>query len=350
VAKFKFFGIIVFCLFTAFGAGSAAGQENVTVLIYHKFGEDQYPTTNVSLLKFARQMAYLRDNGYQVLPLAQMAGMLARKDVLPERAVVITIDDGYESVYSGAWPILKKYGYPFTVFLYAKAVEKKYRDFLTWPQIDEMRAAGVDFQDHGYSHYRMGRKPAGLTKAGYADWIYADLKKSRAILTRHLGYRPDFLALPYGEYNSVVSAQCNKIGYKAVFSQDPGSVSSDTGYIIPREPILGYDWSTLEHFKSVLERDDLPLTDLRPDTEPFTGKADQFCATIMYQERYDMRTLRVFVSELGWQSATNVDGKRLCLSNDKELMRRTNRVAISVREKNKHRQSIRFWLLINPDK
>jgi peptidoglycan/xylan/chitin deacetylase (PgdA/CDA1 family) len=335
--------LIVSCLLMLV-AEPAAGQGNTTVLIYHKFGEAQSPTTNVSLVNFARQMAWLRDNDYQVLPLARLVRLLDTSAAIPERAVVITIDDGYESVYTGAWPILRQYGYPFTVFLYAKAIEKKYPEFLSWKQIKEMQTAGVDFEGHSYSHYRLGNKPAGLTKSGYAHWVRADLEKGRAVLARHLGRPPALLALPYGEYNSIITRQCREIGYEAIFSQDPGSVSGDTGYVIPREPILGYDWSTLEHFKNVLERTDLPISNIEPDTAPFSGVARQFCATLLYPGRYDLRTLNVYVSELGWQRP-EITGNRVCLANARKLKRRTNRVAISAIDKS-HRRAIRFWLLI----
>ncbi len=326
---------------------TAAGQDdNATVLIYHKFGEEQHPTTNISRANFVRQMAYLREQGYQVLPLARIVDMLHGASTLPDKTVAITIDDGYESVYTVAWPILKQYGYPFTVFLYAKAVERKYRDFLTWQQIEEMQAAGVDFQDHGYNHAYLGIKPVGMTDQEYADWILFDLARGRAVLQHHLGGGGSFLALPYGEYNSIIADQCRKIGYRAVFSQDPGSVSSSTGYIIPREPILGYDWSTLAHFETILKRVDLPLADLLPDTKPFKGRADKFCATMLFPERYAPETLNVYVSELGWQRP-KVDGNRICLTNDKVLKRRSNRVGISAREKITGRRAIHFWLLIN---
>ncbi|NOX26354.1 MAG: polysaccharide deacetylase family protein [Deltaproteobacteria bacterium] len=341
----KTFLLIAFCLL-ALGVEAAVGQENTTVLIYHKFGEEQSPTTNVSLANFARQMAWLRDNDYRVLPLAQLVRLLADQAAVPDRAVVITIDDGYKSVYTGAWPILRRYGYPFTVFLYAKAVEKKYREFLSWKEIKEMRAAGVDFQGHSYSHYHLGNRPAGLTDSGYAHWIRADLEKGRAVLQRHLGRRPEFLALPYGEYNSIITRQCREIGYKAIFSQDPGSVSSDTGYVIPREPILGYEWSTLAHFKAVLARTDLPISNIEPETAPFTGQIKQFCATLLYPRRYDLRTLNIYVSELGWQRPDKINGSRVCLTNNRDLKLRMNRVAISARDKLTRRQAVRFWLLM----
>jgi len=205
-----------------------------------------------------------------------------------------------------------------------------------------MRAAGVDFQSHSYSHYHLGNRPAGLTDSGYARWVRADLEKGRAVLQCHLGGQSQFLALPYGEYNSIITGQCRKIGYKAIFSQDPGSVSNDTGYVIPREPILGYEWGTLTHFKAVLARTDLPISNIEPDTEPVTGQSKQFCATLLYPQRYDLRTLNIYVSELGWQRPDKINGSRVCLTNNRSLKRRLNRVAVSARVKLTRRQAIGF--------
>jgi len=337
------------CLLSGVRQAHGTEPENVTVLIYHKFGEEQYPTTNVSLERFAGQMAYLQENDYQVLPLARMVKLLHSGKPLPDKAVVITIDDGYESVYTGAWPILRKHGYPFTVFLYTKAVEHDYHNFLTWKQVREMWQAGVDFEDHSFSHFRLGTRPGGLDDKGYAAWIRADLEKSRAVLDRRLGATPRFLALPYGEYNSVIEEQCKQLGYEAVFSQDPGSVSRDTGYIIPREPVLGLDWSTMAHFIMVLRRVDLPLVDIEPGIDPFVNtKPARFCASLLYPQRYQPGSFSMYVSELGWQRP-DIDGNRLCITNDLELKRRSNRVAVSAREKGSGRSAVRFWLLINPD-
>lgn len=131
----------------------------VTVLIYHRFGDDRYPTTNVPTARFKEQMEYLKKNNYQVISLQEMVLSIKNRQPLPDRAVVITIDDGYKSVYDVAWPILKSYGYPFTVFLYVKATDKNYKDILSWSEVREMKAAGVDFQDHSYSHHRFGDWP-----------------------------------------------------------------------------------------------------------------------------------------------------------------------------------------------
>jgi len=335
----------VFLLLLFFAPGRTLGD--VTVLIYHRFGEDRYPTTNIGTTRFREQLTYLRDNSYQVIALAEMVKALATGDTLPDKAVVITIDDGYRSFYRNAWPLLRDFGYPFTVFLYVKATDQGRWDYMTWKQVRELRRAGVDFQSHGYSHYHMGSRPAGLDNAAYKAWLKADLAASTAIIRKELGYRPTFLAAPYGEYNRLIMTAAGNLGFKALLTQDPGAVGRDTDPLaIPREPILGYDWSTMEHFKMVLRRVDLPVTGMQPDIRPQTAaKPGRFGARLLYPERYLPGSLRIYVSELGWQPA-KLQGDFLSIKNSAVLRRRLNRVAISGREKGTRRSAVHFWMLL----
>ena len=324
----------------------AAGS-GVTVLIYHRFGEDKYPSTNIALDRFVEQLEFLRKNNYEVIPLEQLVHSLKGKSRLPDRAVVITIDDGYRSVYMEAWPVLKQYGYPFTVFVYTKATENKHWNYMTWDQIREMKAAGVDFQNHGFAHGHMAFKPSEMNMDEYRAGIRADLAVSTKIISEELKERPRFFAVPYGEYNRTVLDEVHSFGYEAILLQDPGSVSKDTDpFAIPREPILGNDWSTMQHFQKVLERVDLPITGEIPTSGQFSDKApDQFGAKLLYPDRYIPGTLGIYVSELGWQKATP-EGDFINIANSSVLNRRINRVAISGREKESGRTAIRYWMLV----
>jgi len=320
---------------------------DVTVLIYHRFGEDKYPTTNIGVDRFHEQLEYLKANDYQVIPLAQLVSSLRNGGELPERAVVITMDDGYRSVYEKAWPVLKEYGYPFTVFLYVKATDHNHWNYMTWDQIREMKAAGVDFQNHGYAHEHMAFRPAGMDTDAYRAWLRKDLEISTKIMTDELDGRPRYFALPYGEYNRTVLDEIRSFGFEAILLQDPGSVSRDTSpFAIPREPILGYDWSTMEHFRTVLERVDLPISGETPPPGLLSNNTPaRFSAELLYPDRYVPGTLGIYVSELGWQQAI-LDGNTAGISNSTPLKREVNRVAISGREKESGRTAIRFWMLV----
>ena len=326
---------------------SAAAETGVTVLIYHRFGEEKYPTTNVAVDRFREQMTFLKENDYTVISLESLVRSLQDRRKLPEKAVVITIDDGYKSVYENAWPVLKDFHYPFTVFLYAKATKNRHSNYMTWEQVREMKDAGVDFQNHGFAHEHMAFVPPGMDMHDYRTWIRADLAVSTKILSEELEERPSFFAVPYGEYNQIVLEEIRSFGYEAIILQDPGSVSSDTDpFAIPREPILGNEWATMEHFREVLERVDLPIRSEVPSTGQLPDNTPKrFGANLLYPERYVPGTIGIYVTELGWQPAT-VEDDFAGITNSITLRRRINRVAVSAREKETGRTAVRFWMLV----
>jgi len=324
-------------------------RPGITVLIYHRFGEEKYPSTNVKEERFRKQLEYLKSHDYTVISLHELVRYLKRsEEKLPERSVVITIDDGYRSVYDIAWPLLREYGFPFTVFLYAKATENRHWNYLTWSQVREMKEAGVDFQNHGFAHHHMAFKPEGMNTDEYRAWIRADLAVSTRILSEELKERPRYFAVPYGEYNKILLDEVRSFGYEAILLQDPGSVSRDTDpFFIPREPILGTDWATMDHFQKILERVDLPLTGEIPEFGWLTDDTPEVLgARLLYPERYIPGTLGIYVSELGWQKA-ELEGDFARISNSKTLSRKINRVAISGREKKSGKTAIRYWMLVN---
>ena len=327
--------------------GPAPASADLHVLIYHRFGENNYPTTNVSVESFRQQMAYLKNNNYKVVSLESVATALKEKRPVPDRAVVITIDDGYKSTYTKAWPILKSFQYPFTIFLNIHAVNDGYHNILNWQQIAEMRNEGADIQDHSYAHHRLANWPKGMAEEDYRGWIRNDLQKGMEVLTDNLGDKPKFFAIPYGEYNHIVIDEAIKAGYKAILTQDPGAVSSETDrFQIPREPILGKQWGTMEHFKMILARKNMPCIDKQPLIAPAAG-AEPFhiSARLLHPQNYEPNSLDIYVSELGWLPAT-LHGDRLTTDKPVSLHRKMNRIAIEGRERSSNRTAIHFWMLL----
>ena len=343
---YLFCAVLIFLqFFNCPQVAARTGGTGCTVLIYHRFGEDKYPSTNVEVDRFKEQLIYLRDNNYKVISLAEMVSGL-RKGKALDNCVVITIDDSYKSVYQVAWPLLKSFAYPFTVFVYVEATDKKYPDYMSWEQIREMKAAGVDFQDHGYGHLHLADCPVGMDEQTCRSWISIDLARGSRIMAAELGERSRFIALPYGEYNSIVRDEIINMGYEALLTQDPGSVGPETDFFqIPREPILGTEWSSMSHFKEVLDRVDLPLTDMVPGFAPLaSGDVKIYGARIHYPERYVGGSLGIYVSELGWQQGGLAEDF-LKIDSVKPLTRKYNRVFVSGREKESGRMAIRSWMI-----
>ena len=134
---------------------SAAENEDIpiTILNYHKV-DNMNIALSVLPEDFDRQMAYLKENGYNTINTDQLYDYMVNGAELPENPIMITFDDGYEDNYQNAYPILKKYGFTGTIFIITDFVSNQ-PNYLTWEQIKEMKANGMDFQSHTASHKSM---------------------------------------------------------------------------------------------------------------------------------------------------------------------------------------------------
>ena len=170
------------------------------------------PDTEITPEAFEAQMQELQG---QEIPVIKMQDFLAWKrgeKAIPPRAAIITIDDGWKSGYEVAWPILKKFNYPFTLFIYTEGIKGgKYGggEAMSWDQLAEMRDAGVDIQAHSATHQDL-RKPYDkatkrkLNPEEYTEWLDAEVGGSKATLEQKLGIRVNCFAVPFGYYNDRV--------------------------------------------------------------------------------------------------------------------------------------------------
>lgn len=220
---------------------------------------------------------------------------------------------------------------------------------MSWEQVREVAEQGGDFQDHSYSHNRMADRPVGMNEEDYRAWIRDDLRMGRRILEKNLGVQPEFFAIPYGEYNGIVLDEAKRLGYEAILSQDPGSISLETApYCIPREPILGSEWSTMKHFVEVLNRIDMPIKNMEPlPGEIQSPTVKRFSATLLHPENYEPQTFGIYVTDIGWKKAV-LNGNLLSISNDQPLTHHKNRVMVSGRDKKSGRLAVRTWMLFAP--
>ncbi len=163
----------------------ANGYQTIPILCYHRFGVKS-TKLNVAPAAFEAQMEYLARNGYTVIPLKRLLRFLEGKEPLPAKTVAITIDDGYRSTYEIAYPILKKFGFAATVFLYTDFVGAS--DALTWPQMKEMMASGlIEIQPHSKSHANLTLRLPGENEARYKERIKREVDAPLAVLRERLG-------------------------------------------------------------------------------------------------------------------------------------------------------------------
>jgi peptidoglycan/xylan/chitin deacetylase (PgdA/CDA1 family) len=186
----------------------------VMVLCYHRFEDNPRDALAIAPAEFRSQMQQLKDAGIQVITMKDLLAWRRGERSIPSKSAVITIDDGYVSGYAVAWPILKEFGYPFTMFIYTNYVNVGGKS-VTWAMLEDMRDAGVDIESHTVSHHDLRHAPKGQD---YTTWLHNELYTSKDILEQKLGIKIVAFAFPYGTHNEVVRKMALEAGYQALFT------------------------------------------------------------------------------------------------------------------------------------
>ena len=195
------------------------------VLMYHSVGDNPEFFT-VRAGNFDKQMAYLVKQKFNVITAPSLSVMLAAKQPIPPKTIVITFDDGYEDNYIQALPILKKYQLPAAVFLITDRISRTNTTrrghtfpMLNWEQIRAMDASGlVEFYPHTHTHPKL---PTILPEA-----ITKEILTSRQILQEQLGGKRDIFAYPYGQCRPDAVEILKKNNFKVAFTVKSGRVQN----------------------------------------------------------------------------------------------------------------------------
>ena len=132
---------------------SFSKENSAVVLMYHRFEQPEHPSTNIDKELFAKQMNYLKENKFKVLPLTDLIDIFENNKPIPKKAVLITIDDGFKSVYTNAFSILKGFNFPFSVFISTKYVSNSHNsDFMSWDMLKEIKNNGGEIFNHSHDH------------------------------------------------------------------------------------------------------------------------------------------------------------------------------------------------------
>ncbi len=207
----------------------------VIIFCYHRLVDKiRYPGTEITPAAFEEQMKKLKDSGITVISMQDLLAWKRGEKNIPPRSAIVTFDDGWKSQYEVAWPIMKKYGYPFTMFIYTEGVRGGSLgggEAITWEQLADMRDNGVDIEGHSATHQdlREGHtimiaNPGGkrtrtkLTGDQYEQWMQNEVVGSKQLLEQRLGIKVNCFAVPFGNYNEHVKEIARKSGYEAMFT------------------------------------------------------------------------------------------------------------------------------------
>lgn len=254
-----------------------SAADHAVVFVYHRFGEPQYPSTDTPVAAFKAQLDYLAANGFHVWSLPRLVRTLQAGRPVPERTVALSIDDAFQSVYTNAWPLLRKYHYPVTVFVSTQAVDRNYPAYMSWAEMRTMQGQGATFADHTVTHpHPLERKP-GESEAAWEKRMRAEVTDAQERLQRELGPAtntdPKLFAYPYGEYSPALAKLVTGLGFVA-FAQASGALGEplDTR-ALPRFPVDTH-FDALDMFARRAVSRPLPLAAATPWSPVVEGAAN----------------------------------------------------------------------------
>ena len=247
-------------LFAAVVPSLAFAASSAVVIMYHRFGEAEYPSTNITIEQLDAHIAELTSGPYTVLPVPEIIKRLANGDGVPERTIGITIDDAYRSIYTVAWPRFKAAGLPITIFASTAHLDGASARHLTWDQLREMRQGGVSVGHHTVSHLHMPKADT--------DRINKEITAAHTRFEAELGFRPELFAYPYGEVSSTVIAAVKKAGFSAAFGQHSGVIDNAyRRFNLPRFA-MNEKYGDLTRLRLAINALPLRVTDITPP-DPF---------------------------------------------------------------------------------
>jgi len=308
-------------------APASAGEVNI--FIYHRFGDERYPSTNISSDQFESHLKYLQQSKTEVYSLSEIVSRLRSGQKLPDKAAVLTVDDGFSSFLTQGMPLLRQYGFPVTLFVNTDNVGNS--GYLSWDDLRMLVKQGVVIGNHSATHDYLIERRGGETKAAWSDRIKADILQAENAFIKELGQKPTLFAYPYGEFSQELAAIVKNLGFAAAIAQQSGVVDETTDlFAVPRFP-MGGGYATLEQFRSKLSMHRL--------NAQIIGEADTILVNDppaiqvrLDVDRLDLRRLQGFVQGENRLKIEQIKGSTtdFLLQAEKPLTGRRNKYTLTV--------------------
>jgi peptidoglycan/xylan/chitin deacetylase (PgdA/CDA1 family) len=199
-----------------------AAEPGVSILVYHRFADTAADSMTVRITTFESQLRFLHEHGYHIVPLRDAVGWLRDPGaVLPDKPIVITVDDGHRSVFEKLLPIVSREHFPVTLFIYPSAISNA-PYALTWDQLRALRQTGwFDIQSHTYWHPNFNIERRHRSAEDFRQFVRGQLETSRRRIEAQTGAHVDMLAWPFGIHDDELTALAAQEGYVAAFTLAP---------------------------------------------------------------------------------------------------------------------------------
>lgn len=209
---------------------SEYNDKPIPILMYHSIAYEKGNDLRIPKEKFREQMKFLKDNGYTTLTLTEVNDLFTKNIPVPKKSVVLTFDDGYVDNYTNAFPILKEFSIKATVFVITDWVDKL-PQFMTTAQLNEMDENGIDIEAHTQVHKE-------LDTLSYVEQLKT-LKGSKEFLEKNLNKKVNFMAYPFGRYNSTTIKAAKEAGYTVALKMEGGWAKKENGMLTLNRIYIG---------------------------------------------------------------------------------------------------------------
>ncbi len=293
--------------------------------MYHRFGNDLYPSTNIKLNQFNKHIKELKRDKYNVLPLSTIVDSIKNNRKLPKNSIAITIDDAYISIYEKAWPILKDSNLTFTIFVNTDLIDANSKNYMSWEQLRELVDAGVEIGNHTATHPYMIKQSLKNN--------LLDIKRANRRFKEELGFIPKLFAYPYGEFNIETKKLIKDMGFLAGFGQHSGVVNkSENIYGLPRFS-LNEKYGNIDRFKFILNINPLRIYNFKPLDTIINIENNPFKISFEIDESLNAKNLNCYISNEG-RVDSNIIKNKIILTPKKKFNRGRSKLNCTLFENN----------------
>ena len=305
-----------------------ANDNGILSIMYHRFNENKYPSTNIKMDVFDQQMKIITEQGYKFYNPKMFLDEFDRPK--KEKKILITIDDGFKSFYNEAWPYLKKNQIPFILFVSTEPVGKN--GYMTWDEIKEIANSNIGYIGH-HSHTH-----EYLIDMSNSEFI-KDIEISTKIFKEKLGYVPQIFSYPFGEYSLFMKNYISK-NFKIAFGQHSGVIDVNKDkFELPRFPI-NEKYGELGRFKSLINYFPLEYKSLEPQ-EKKVGRNNNPPSLVVefFYEQQNINNINCYSNDGGnWKKSNLIfKNNKLIVNFEDKFLPRRGRINCSLNDNGKWR-------------
>ena len=259
----------------------------VISIMYHRFNENKYPSTNIQIDVFKEQLKIIEREKIKFIHPNNFEKSLSENK--GQRKILFTVDDGLSSFYQNAWPILKKKKIPFILFVNTREVGSY--NYMNWEQILELyKDENVEIGNHSHSHeYLVEENPETIKK---------DIVKSIRIFEDKLGKSSKFFSYPFGEYSLEFKKIIKDLGFKYAFGQHSGVIDETKDlWELPRFPI-NEKYGEIKRFSTLMKTLPLKFKKISPEDRYLLQSKNPPTVNIEFYENIkNLKQLNCFSNE-----------------------------------------------------